>query len=70
MYGMNPLMFDMAVDEIANEAMEEADAEMVAAREEEDKQNQKIKEIVAAHNREEVKDFFISATITSIIKQP
>ena len=56
MYGQNPLMFDMAVDEIANVAMEEADAEIEAAREEEDRTNQKIKEIVATHLGEEVKD--------------
>ena len=55
MYGMNPLMFDMAVDEIADEAMEEADAVMEAAREAEERKNQKIIGIVATHLGEEVK---------------
>jgi hypothetical protein len=36
MYGMNPLMFDITMDAAADEAMEEADAVMEAAREEEE----------------------------------
>ena len=52
----NPLMFDMAVDDKADEAMEEADAVMEAAREEEEKQRQKIIQIVATHLGEEVID--------------
>ena len=47
-------MFDMAVDDIADAAMEEADAVMEVAREEEEKQRQKIIGIVATHLGEEV----------------
>ena len=56
MYDQNPLMFDMAVDEIAHVALEQADAEMEAARQAEDRKNQKIIGIVAAHSGEDVKD--------------
>ena len=56
MYGMSPLMFDMAVDEMADAAMEEEDALMESAREEEERTNQKIIGIVSTHLGEEVKD--------------
>ena len=56
MYGQNPLMFDMAVDEIADVTLEQADAEMEKAREAEERKNQNILAIVAKHNDEEVRD--------------
>jgi hypothetical protein len=55
MYGQNPLMFDMAVDEIADVALEQADAVIETARETQEENNQKIREIVAKHNDEEVR---------------
>ena len=51
-----PLMFDMAVDDIADAAMEEADAVMEAAREAEERKNQNATGIVSKHLGEEVKD--------------
>ena len=42
MYGMNPLMFDITMDAAADVAIEQADAEMEAAREEEERKNRKI----------------------------
>jgi hypothetical protein len=72
MYGMNRLMFDITMDAAADEALEEADTVMEAAREEEDRQNQKIKEIVAIHNGEEVKDlpFLRQSTASSSNMNP
>ena len=37
MYSQNPLLFDMAADDKTDETMEVADAEMVVAREKEER---------------------------------
>ena len=66
MYGHNPLLFDIGEDEKADEAMEEADAEMEVAREKEERTNQKILEMVSTFLGEEVKDLpYLQSTASS-----
>ena len=64
-----PLMFDMAVDDIADTAMEEEGAVMQAARGEEDKTKSENKRNSRNTFRRRSQRFTIYTTISGIIKQ-
>ena len=61
-------MFDMAIDDVADATMEEADAVMEVAREEEENKTKNIRQSLVSPWRSS-KRITIYTTINSIIKQ-